>query len=686
MQIRVRCGVFGASIVMATSLGAASDLAGLARTIDSPRMGRVLRISEPIRLGRGAITLAPGTFVRELLAGDTPCGIAIQGASVLTYRVEDRFSQPVAERNIRSATRLSPVTRDGVLVVEADLEAVAIWGWDLECLSAPGDEPPAAGQAGLPSWARAMLDRPFFSHPSRSLLSASRNGGHGTVYALLKGKKPDLLLSVDPGENRMEVLYRIDEVDDVQALNHGRHFLEDLAAQPVGRQWWDRAPEPLVAVAETISVDNDHDEHVTVTTETVLQATRPSVGLWRVDLIDRRVKDRKILPNTVVSVTVNGRPAQHLHQDSELLVALEPAVRSGQKVTVKVVNQGDLALRPGGDSYWSLGTWPWYPQPSLNGEFATIDLMVRVPKPFTPFASGATVSKEEDGEHTVLHTRLDKPMQLPVVAAGKYHVVSETRDGVTCNVASYVFGKKSASGRLINNFYAAAEFYTSIFGVPFPFTDFNVVEVNEWGFGQAPPGMIFITREAFEPLTDTMNQYFARGVNERYVHEVAHAWWGHVFKMDSPEEQWLTESFAEYSAALCLEAMKGGGKKGRREFDAIVDGWRARARGIGDGGSIYLANYLAGKDAKDWEDRRYLLYSKGPLVLHAVRLELGKHFGGQKEGDRAFVTLLQALLKNFSFKWGSTKHLLGILSQMTGEDWQPWFERYVYGCEMPPIK
>jgi len=36
--------------------------------------------------------------------------------------------------------------------------------------------------------------------------------------------------------------------------------------------------------------------------------------------------------------------------------------------------------------------------------------------------------------------------------------------------------------------------------------------------------------------------------------------------------------------------------------------------------------------------------------------------------------------------WRSTTHVVGILSQMTGEDWQPWFERYVYCFEMPPIK
>ena len=227
-------------------------------------------------------------------------------------------------------------------------------------------------------------------------------------------------------------------------------------------------------------------------------------------------------------------------------------------VTVKVVNEGGLAARYRGDNFWSLGTWPWYPQPDLNGELATFDLEVKVPIKYTPFASGQVVSEgDEDDAYSVVKTRLDKPMQFPVVAAGKYTVYSDTRDGITCRVATYASRNEKGARRLIDNFFAAADFYQGIFGIPYPFDGFTVIERNNWGFGQAPPGIIFITKEAFDfnPTIDRTSQFFSQGVNERYLHEIAHAWWGHVIKMDSFEEQWLTESFADYSAALCMEAM-----------------------------------------------------------------------------------------------------------------------------------
>ena len=84
-------------------------------------------------------------------------------------------------------------------------------------------------------------------------------------------------------------------------------------------------------------------------------------------------------------------------------------------------------------------------------------------------------------------------------------------------------------------------------------------------------------------------------------------------------------------------------------------------------------------------DRRALLYSKGPLVLHALRQQLGKDLGSTKEGDRIFVILLRSFLKNFTYRWGATHHLVGILNQITKKDWQPWFEEYVYGTEVPEI-
>ncbi|MEM1181243.1 MAG: hypothetical protein AAGM22_23075, partial [Acidobacteriota bacterium] len=82
--------------------------------------------------------------------------------------------------------------------------------------------------------------------------------------------------------------------------------------------------------------------------------------------------------------------------------------------------------------------------------------------------------------------------------------------------------------------------------------------------------------------------------------------------------------------------------------------------------------------------RYALLYGRGPLVIHAIRQQLQEK-RGEKEGDRLFFTWLRSYIKNFTYKVAETRHLISILDQVTGESWQPFFERYIYGPESPPV-
>lgn len=668
-----------AACVAAAGPGQAATLASQAEAIDAPRLGPPHPFTTPLVLGSTTIEPREGATLQVLLAGETPCGLAVHGPAVLRVRVTDPISLPVAQRNVSRASALESSVSGATLAVQENVEDALLWGWELEAPDA------GAGSGSLPEWAAKILERPFFSHPSHELLVARALGGKGTVYGLIHGRKEDLLLSVDPVVDRAESLYVLDKVDASSGVDSGRWYAEELLTQPIGRKWWDRFPAPLVAVDEKLGVTNDSEEHVVVDATMKLEATRPGVTLWRTNLRERTVEHSKEHPVSVRTVEVDGKPADFLFQDGELLVQLPKPMARGGHTTVHVVSEGDLAIRPGGDSYWSLGTWAWYPQPPLNGELATVEISVDVPEGWVPFASGTTVERNTSGGRTRIRTKLDHPVQFPVVAAGKYHVFSDDKDGVHCDVASYVFGKKKACQRLIQNFYAASKVYDTFYHHPFPFSEMNIVEVNTWGFGQAPPGVIFITKEAYNPLGETLSQIFSQGVNERFVHEIAHSWWGHLIKMDSEEEQWLTESFAEYSAALCLQAVAGGGKKGERQFKKLLDFWKGQTAMIKDGGSVYLANHLAMHDSIDSQDRTRLLYSKGPLVLHALRLELQRKLGSREKGDIYFFALLRSFIKNFPYRWGATRHLVGILNQITKEDWQPWFERYVYGCETPKL-
>ena len=55
-------------------------------------------------------------------------------------------------------------------------------------------------------------------------------------------------------------------------------------------------------------------------------------------------------------------------------------------------------------------------------------------------------------------------------------------------------------------------------------------------------------------------------------------------------------------------------------------------------------------------------------------------------GDRLFLSWIRAIVRNFTRKLVESRYLVAILNQMTSTDWQPWFERYVYGSEVPEVK
>ncbi len=178
----------------------------------------------------------------------------------------------------------------------------------------------------------------------------------------------------------------------------------------------------------------------------------------------------------------------------------------------------------------------------------------------------------------MVHTKVDGPAQFVIAAAGKYEVVDETREGTTVHVATYSFARKGGAERVLNNFFAAKKFYEQLFGMAYPFVELTILEIPSWGWGQAPTGMILLTQEAYSTNPSISGRLASMDLNLRFLHEVAHGFWGHVARMDSLEEQWISEAFAEYSSGLALRAMYGG-EKGDKAFKRRSTAGRAWRKG-----------------------------------------------------------------------------------------------------------
>jgi aminopeptidase N len=216
------------------------------------------------------------------------------------------------------------------------------------------------------------------------------------------------------------------------------------------------------------------------------------------------------------------------------------------------------------------------------------------------------------------------------------------------------------------------KFYEPWLG-PFPFKEFNIIEINELGFGQAPPATMFITKEAFNPLQSTDNMAYSKGVNQRFAHEIAHQYWGHVVKMGSKEEQWITESFAEYCSALAVKQLKG-----QNGYDAMVATWRGNANDAHNVSSIPYANRIAipSDPYASFIDRTDLIYDKGALLLATLHKQLG---------DSKFLSFLRNLQGFYRWRYLTTDEMPKLLAKIDpGKDYAPFFEQYYWGTDMPP--
>ena len=394
----------------------------------------------------------------------------------------------------------------------------------------------------------------------------------------------------------------------------------------------------------------------------------------------------------MLKLSVDGAPAAYVHHEDTLLVQLPRAFARGQSFELEVEVEGEILARPASDNYWLLSYDAWYPLPQEGLTRAAFRVAVSTPAPYVPFASGSTVKRERAGDRNVVETALAGPAEAAVVLAGKYNTITETRGGSTLHIATYLNKREKEAKKLADLFFAFKDCYEFWLGTPYPYSELQILEINEWGWGQAPPGVIFITKEAFMTKaraggedSEEVAEVTTRGINERFAHEIAHGYFPHTAMIASSEDSWLSESFADYVSAVCEQRSSADKAEGERRFQRQLREWKGLSGEIKDGVSIQLVEHLSGREDRDGLDRYRVLYGRGPLVLHALREELGKQ-SGKETGEKQFFALIRAYVMSFKGKITRTAEVVALLNQITGKDWQPWFERFVYGVETPKVK
>jgi hypothetical protein len=666
-------------VTLALAAGASPSAAGsigeTAAAFKSPSLGGggVDAAGRKLRFGHLQLEVTSGRLY-PVLAGKDLAGVFFVGEGRFRYSSNDPLEAPSFKTNVGRNTGYSVGAEGGISdEVSRFLLFVSSGAEELAGPEATAGEAPQGARDALKDHL-ARFEKDQGTRPAQLMPQARLEApADRVVLAEIEARKEDLLYVYDTLRNVDESIASLRKVITQTSFYKGFRVPDLLSAQPIGRTRLDRAPRRFLLSAVDVALVNPDAMKAELEVKETFEALA-SIRTLELTLWSRRVGTFGVIPKlmqndyTLKSVTLEGGGAVPFsHVDGDLVVELPRPLAAGEKVQLDFRVGGDVLFRPGGDNYWELPTASWLPVPErLDLQAFRYHAVVKVKKPFIAFSDGQTLKRWDEGDLACAEFLEEKPINIPVVIAGKYTTVSETRAGVTVNSSAYGMSKDMAGKKLINIVFSLLDFYGQYLG-PFPFKELNIVEINSYGFGQAPAGVIRITKEAFDPLGDTLLNLFSENINQRVAHELAHTWWGHVAKLGDRNDEWMSESLAQYYSVCALEKVWDKSK-----FEVGVKDWKRRSDGVGKHGTLYLANLLSGSDG--FRDRSGLVYGKGPIVLHAFRQEVGDH---------TFFTIFKSYLKNFDFKHASTKSFLAITNFITKKDYGPWFEKYVFGTEWP---
>jgi hypothetical protein len=654
------------AVLCVSPLLAAETLKDTIAAYDGMTIGQATAVTDvKLTSGHMTFTLVTGQAA-PIVSGNETIGLFFTGKGSYEHVSNDPIETAVVKHNAKKVSDLTVTEKPGAVAVGDSFS-------ELLFIRPGGKLPVLSTSSAIP------VDAPF--NDFKKMFARDNGMPFAHLYAIrkldapsgelalaqIRGGQDSAIYTYDDVLTHKETLYTLREARSENKHVNKHLYRVPISEQLIKREWKTYAVQNFLQSAIVLDFTGGERDVKYTMTQTVVPATNAR-RVFRFDMLNSSIEGpTDVRTYNVRSITgADGKPIEYSHRNDDLIVALPAHAGVNTNVVMKFEVDGDFLVRPQGDSFWELGTFPWFPQGELGEQYYTWHSTVRVKKPFIPLAPGTTIRRVEEGDYNLVETKLDKPVQFASLLAGRYYFQEDARDGLTVRVASYGLKNEMAFKKLANLAHQMIDYYETFLG-PFPFNEFNIIEKNQYGYGQAPPATMFITQEAFNPHDDLMSQAFSQGINHRYAHEIAHQYWGHVVKMPSGEEQWLTESFAEYCSSLLINKMKG-----KRAYETMINEWRRNGATATAAATIPAANRLRGEGAG--MHRTNLVYNKGAYLLSQLHKELG---------DEKFLTFLKSYQKSFNFKFGTTAHVAGMLQFVTKKDFNAYFDQNFWGTGMP---
>lgn len=541
-----------------------------------------------------------------------------------------------------------------------------------------------------------------YNHDHPSFFSAYMRGNKHKDLRFLARACGGAVTQLDSPEEVALLNFSPDSLDDgIWYLAHNKEEYEQGTASSLEERRLFAAKGFKIATL----IGSNH--HLTSSATIELEALRPG----------ERVLKFHLLPNLRVSRVTDGTGKglffvqESRKADGSFYVIFPESCEAGKRYQVNVEYAGDKVIQSAGDGSFYIGARDsWYPTPNGFGDHSLYDLTFRVPKQYTLVSVGALESASIEDGMAVTHWVSAKPVAVAGFNYGEYKR-TETRDGKTHTaIAGYYLPKlpdylkentavqSLAPGAMtkyaLDVTRAELELCNYYFGSD-GFDRIYITEQPDFNSGQSWPNLIYLPIAAYMDATQRymlfgqINSGLTAFVDEVIPHEVSHQWWGHAVGWASYHDQWLSEGFAEFSAALFVQQGEGPNhEKDYRQF------WDRKRKEIlekqkfgaspNDAGPLWLGIRL--DSPRNESAYRHITYPKGAYVLSMLRSLMYT-----ADGDKQFIEMMHDFVASYrdrpasteSFKAIAEKHMLKSMDfDHNGRlDW--FFNEWVYGTEIP---
>ncbi len=204
------------------------------------------------------------------------------------------------------------------------------------------------------------------------------------------------------------------------------------------------------------------------------------------------------------------------------------------------------------------------------------------------------------------------------------------------------------------------KYYNSVFGqYPFMRDGYGLVESPYEGMEHQTAiayGHGF-NNTTFEGCGDIKYDYII-------VHESAHEWWGNAVTAADMADIWIHEGFATYAELLYLEHCCGKKvylEELNNKLKMIFNFWPM------------VENYNVNENSFASND----VYDKGAVMLHCLRCTI--------DNDSLFFDIIRNFNLKFRYQSVSSKDFIDFVNQQTGEDYNPFFDKYLYDTKLPVL-